>query len=294
MGRVWKRVKEGLTMSRYFEDIESLQKYMQGIQQYATLSFEEEQALAVRWRDKKDRRAAHKLINSHLRLVVKVAMGYRGYGLPVGELIQEGNVGLMHAVTRFDPEKGFRLSTYAMWWIKASIQEYILHSWSLVKIGTTAAQKKLFFNLRKMRNRLRELNDDHLSQEAIDIIAKELGVKPEEVVGMDQRLMSGDQSLNAFISDEVGSEWMDWIVEERPNQEESFSDNQIYRQRSGALHSALGKLDERERDIFVARRLREEAVTLEDLSHRYGISRERVRQLEMRAFNKVRKFMNAA
>ncbi|MBI1362628.1 MAG: RNA polymerase sigma factor RpoH [Proteobacteria bacterium] len=278
-------------MARYTEDMKAVQQYINSIQQYATLSFEEEQDLARRWLEKKERKAAHRLINSHLRLVVKVAIGFRGYGLPLSELIQEGNIGLMHAVTRFDPDKGFRLSTYAMWWIKASIQEYILHSWSLVKIGTTAAQKKLFFNLRKLRNRLREVENEALSEEAIEIIAHELGVKTEEVIGMDQRMMSGDQSLNAMISADVGSEWMDWLVEERPNQEESYSETEIFSMRHASLKEALTQLDERERDILIARRLREEVITLEDLSHRYGISRERVRQLEVRAFNKIRKFM---
>ena len=281
-------------MSRYNEDLESLQQYMRSIQKYATLSFEEEQDLARRWRDNHDRRAAHKLVNAHLRLVVKVALGFRGYGLPLSEVIQEGNIGLMQAVARFDPDKGFRLSTYAMWWIKASIQEYILHSWSLVKIGTTAAQKKLFFNLRKLRGKLREVNDEHLSPESIEYIAETLGVKTEEVIGMDQRLMSSDQSLNAAISSDVGSEWMDWLEEEGPNQEQVYSEKQEFVSRHTALQDALTKLDERERDIIVARRLREDTITLEDLSQRYGISRERIRQLEVRAFNKLKKYMAVA
>jgi len=278
-------------MARYTEDMKAVQQYINSIQQYATLSFEEEQELARSWLEDKNRKAAHRLINSHLRLVVKVAIGFRGYGLPLSELIQEGNIGLMHAVTRFDPDKGFRLSTYAMWWIKASIQEYILHSWSLVKIGTTAAQKKLFFNLRKLRNRLREVENEALTHEAIEIIAHELGVKPEEVIGMDQRMMSGDQSLNAMISKDVGSEWMDWLVEDRPNQEESYGETEIFSMRHESLKEALTHLDERERDILIARRLREDILTLEDLSHRYGISRERVRQLEVRAFSKIQKIM---
>ena len=281
-------------MSRYYEDMQTLQQYMSAIQKYETLSFDEEQALARRWRDQKDRRAAHKLVNSHLRLVVKVALSFRGYGLPVSEIIQEGNIGLMQAVARFDPDKGFRLSTYAMWWIKASIQEYILHSWSLVKIGTTAAQKKLFFNLRKLRNRLREVSDESLSDAGIEYIAKTLGVKPEEVIGMDHRMMGSDQSLNATISDEVGSEWMDWLEDERPNQEQNMGDREEFTLRHEALKDALTHLDDRERDILIARRLVENAVTLEDLSQRYGISRERVRQLEVRAFNKLCKFMNLA
>lgn len=278
-------------MSRYYDDLAALQQYMRSIQKYETLSFEDEQELAERWVNKKDRRAANRLVNAHLRLVVKVAIGFRGYGLPLGEVIQEGNIGLMQAVARFDPTKGFRLSTYAMWWIKASIQEYILHSWSLVKIGTTAAQKKLFFNLRKMRNKLREMNDDQLSAESVAFIAKELGVREDEVIAMDQRLMSGDQSLNAVISSDVGSEWMDWLVEESPSQEEHYGDLEVFNIRHRALKGALDKLDERERNILVARRLVDNAKTLEDLSQEYGISRERVRQLEVRAFNKVKKHM---
>ena len=280
-------------MSRYSEDIESLQQYMGAIQKYATLTFDEEQELARRLRDKGDRRAAHKLVNSHLRLVVKVALSFRGYGLPLSEVIQEGNIGLMQAVVRFDPDKGFRLSTYAMWWIKASIQEYILHSWSLVKIGTTAAQKKLFFNLRKLRNKLRELNDDTLTDESIEFIAKELDVKPEEVISMDQRLMGGDQSLNAMISSDVGSEWMDWLEDEGPSQEEVYGERQMFTHRHEELKRALDKLDDRERDILIARRLREQSITLEELSQQYGISRERIRQLEVRAFNKLKKFMTS-
>lgn len=278
-------------MSRYYDDLAALQQYMRSIQKYDTLSFEDEQALAERWVNNKDRRAANRLVNAHLRLVVKVAIGFRGYGLPLAEVIQEGNIGLMQAVVRFDPSKGFRLSTYAMWWIKASIQEYILHSWSLVKIGTTAAQKKLFFNLRKMRNKLREMNDDQLSAESVTFIAKELGVREDEVIAMDQRLMSGDQSLNAVISSDVGSEWMDWLVEESPSQEEHYGDLEVFNIRHRALKGALEKLDDRERSILVARRLIDNAKTLEDLSQEYGISRERVRQLEVRAFNKVKKHM---
>ena len=280
-------------MSKYSEDIESLQQYMRSIQKYQTLSYEDEQALAYRWVNDNDRRAVHKLVNAHLRLVVKVALGFRGYGLPLGELIQEGNIGLMQAVVRFDPDKGFRLSTYAMWWIKASMQEYILHSWSMVKIGTTAAQKKLFFNLRKMRAKLMEMNDDNLSTESIDYIANKLGVKPDEVMIMDQRLMGNDQSLNAMISPEIGSEWMDWLEEEGPSQEEVFGEREIFGQRHEDLKSALDKLDDRERDIIIARRLQNDNVTLDDLSKRLDISRERVRQIEVRAFDKLKKIMRS-
>ena len=270
-----------------------LQQYLNSIQHYETLSFEDEQDLARSWRNEHNRGAAHKLANAHLRLVVKVALGFKGYGLPMGEVIQEGNIGLMHAITRFDPDKGFRLSTYAMWWIRASIQEYVLNSWSLVKIGTTAAQKKLFFNLRKMRNKLQEMHSEDLSPESVTFIANELGVKEEEVISMGQRMSSGDQSLNAGISDENGGEWMDWLVDDEANQEQTYSDNQIAQQRRDSLKNALEKLDERERTIFVARRLSDEdhTPTLEDLSETFNISRERVRQLEVRAFNKLKKHM---
>lgn len=281
-------------MAKYTEDNAALKQYIASIQKYETLSFEEEQELAHAWRDHKDAQAAHKLINAHLRLVVKVALGFRGYGLPVSEIIQEGNIGLMQAIVRFDPERGFRLSTYAMWWIKASIQEYILHSWSLVKIGTTAAQKKLFFNLRKMRNQIQEVQTDQLTDDQVKQIAEALDVKESEVIGMSQRLTSGDQSLNSFVSDDVGSEWVDWLADDKPNQEEIFSRNEIYMQRHDALKRALEELNDREREIFMRRRLKENGDTLEVLSQRFGISRERVRQLEARAFAKVQKHMQAA
>lgn len=272
-----------------------LQHYLNSIQNYQTLSFEQEQELARDWRNNENRRAAHKLVNAHLRLVVKVALGFKGYGLPIGEIIQEGNIGLMHAIRRFDPDKGFRLSTYAMWWIRASIQEYVLNSWSLVKIGTTAAQKKLFFNLRKIRNKLKEMSDEQLSEFAIEHISEKLNVKPKEVVQMNQRMMSSDQSLNAFINDDSGGEWQDWLVEESDNQEQVFEQKQTITIRRKSLGEALEKLDERERSILIARRLTEKEVTptLEDLSIKLGISRERVRQLEVRAFNKVQKLMAA-
>lgn len=281
-------------MAKYTEDNAALKQYIASIQKYETLSFEEEQELAKDWRDNKTAASAHKLINSHLRLVVKVALGFRGYGLPVSEIIQEGNIGLMQAIVRFDPERGFRLSTYAMWWIKASIQEYILHSWSLVKIGTTAAQKKLFFNLRKMRNQIQDVQTEQLTADQVTQIAEALNVKESEVIGMSQRLTSSDQSLNSFVSDDVGSEWVDWLADDKPNQEEIFSKNEIYLQRHDALKSALEDLNEREREIFMRRRLKENGDTLEVLSQRFGISRERVRQLEARAFAKVQKHMQAA
>lgn len=277
-----------------------LQMYLNQIQHFQPLTFEEEQELARKWRDNKDETAAHKLMESYLRLVVKVALGFRGYGLPMSEVVQEGNIGLMHAIARFDPDRGFRLSTYAMWWIRASIQEYILNNWSLVKIGTTAAQKKLFFNLRRLRNQLRELSAEEMSDEQIELISKELDVKPEEVVSMEQRLTSNDQSLNVPIGgsgeEQSSGEWQDFLVEERPNQEETFTQQEILRLRRLQLQQALSRLDEREREIFVARRLNEthNPPTLEELSAQFGISRERVRQLEARAFTKVQKFMKAA
>ena len=272
-----------------------LNRYMQEIRKFPLLEPEEEYMLAKRWVEEQDTEAAHRMVTSHLRLAAKIAMGYRGYGLPQAEVISEANVGLMQAVKRFDPEKGFRLATYAMWWIRASIQEYILRSWSLVKIGTTAAQKKLFFNLRRMKNKLREISEEDLSPEAIKIISKELGVKPEEVRSMEQRMISSDQSLNSTINSEVGSEWMDWLVEERPDQEEIYGEKELLIQRRKVLQEALENLDEREREILVCRRLRDssEQPTLEQLSQHFGISRERVRQLEMRAFSKIKKFMRS-
>ncbi len=282
-------------MSYYNNDSDMLKHYLRQIQNFEPLSFEEEQELARKWRDEKDYEAADKLMQSYLRLVVKVALGFKGYGLPVSEVIQEGNIGLMQAILRFDPDRGFRLSTYAMWWIRAAIQEYVLTNWSLVKIGTTAAQKKLFFNLRRMKNKLREISEEDLSPEAIKIISKELGVKPEEVRSMEQRMISSDQSLNSTINSEVGSEWMDWLVEERPDQEEIYGEKELLIQRRKVLQEALENLDEREREILVCRRLRDssEQPTLEQLSQHFGISRERVRQLEMRAFSKIKKFMRS-
>lgn len=272
-----------------------LQQYLNSIQHYQQLEFEEEQKLARKWRDEKDYAAADKLMKAHLRLVVKVAIGFKGYGLPMSEVIQEGNIGLMQAITRFNPDMGYRLSTYAMWWIRASIQEYVLTSWSLVKIGTTAAQKKLFFNLRKLRARLRDISEEDISEEAVKFIADELDVKEEEVKAMNQRMMANDQSLNSMVSEEGGNEWMDFLVEERPNQEETYSNNQIMRQRRIALQEAMEVLDDRERYIFEARRLtyREQTPTLEELSEHFGISRERVRQLEVRAYEKVKKRMSS-
>jgi RNA polymerase sigma-32 factor len=281
-------------MVEYTQTRDALQLYLNSIQHYEVLTFEEEQAYARDWIENGNKEAAEKLTKSHLRLVVKVALGFRGYGLPISEIIQEGNIGLMHAITRFDPDKGFRLSTYAMWWIRAAIQEYVLNSWSLVKIGTTAAQKKLFFNLRKLRAKLREVSGNGLSDDGIEFIAEELGVRKKDVISMDQRMMTGDQSLNAVVSSEIGSEWIDWLVDDEPNQEEIYSENEELLQRRHTLEEAMSHLDEREREILHSRRLLDvdDTPTLEELSQKFGISRERVRQLEMRAFDKVKKYMN--
>ena len=247
--------------------------------------------LAKAWREHGDSKAAHQLVTSHLRLVAKIAMGYRGYGLPVAELISEGNVGMMQAVKRFDPDRGFRLATYAMWWIRASIQEYILHSWSLVKMGTTAAQKKLFFNLRKLKGQMQAIEEGDLSPEHVTKIATRLGVPEEEVVNMNRRLAAPDSSLNAAVKAEGDMEWQDWLVDDTPNQEARLGESQEMGQRKRMLAQALKGLSDRERHIIVERRLTDEPKTLEDLSARYGISRERVRQIEVRAFDKLQKAM---
>lgn len=273
---------------------ELVQDYIQSIQKYSALSFEAEQALALKWRDEKCEKAFRTLMQSYLRLVVKVALGYRGYGLPLEELVQEGNIGLMQAISRFEPERGFRLSTYAMWWIKAHVQEYILNNWSMVKIGTSSTQKKLFFNLRRMKAQLLGEEGIHLSPDAIKRIAKELNVNETDVIGMDQRLRHGDESLNNPLGgDEDAGEWQDFLVETRPNQEEVYGRKQVAQQRKSALMDALSKLDERERAIFVARHLTESesTPTLEELSGQFGVSRERVRQLEERAYKKVQAIM---
>ncbi len=272
----------------------NLSAYLAQIRKFPMLEPEEEYMLATRWRDHDDTEAAHKLVTSHLRLVAKIAMGYRGYGLPVAELISEGNVGMMQAVKRFDPERGFRLATYAMWWIRASIQEYILHSWSLVKMGTTAAQKKLFFNLRKMKSRLDALEEGDLSPDNVTKIATELKVSEEEVINMNRRLAAPDNSLNAPLrSDgEAGGEWQDWLVDENQESQETIvAEREEYRIRQAMLAEAMKILNPRERHILTERRLQEEPLTLEELSQEYGISRERVRQIEVRAFEKLQKAM---
>lgn len=255
----------------------------------------EEYMLAKRWREHTDSDAAERLVTSHLRLVARIAMGYRGYGLPIGEVISEGNVGLMQAVKRFEPDKGFRLATYAMWWIRASIQEYILRSWSLVKMGTTAAQKKLFFNLRRTKGQLQALEEGDLKPEHVKAIATKLGVPEEDVVSMNRRL-GGDTSLNAPMRADLegGGEWQDWLVDDTPDQGERFAENEELDQRRGHLTKAMAQLNDRERRIFEARRLAEDPATLEDLSAEFGVSRERIRQIEVRAFEKVQKAVQAA
>jgi len=269
----------------------NLARYLQEIRKFPMLQPEEEYMLAKRWREHGDPDAAHRLVTSHLRLVAKIAMGYRGYGLPLSELISEGNVGMMQAVKRFDPERGFRLATYAMWWIRAAIQEYILHSWSLVKMGTTAAQKKLFFNLRKLKGQMQAIEEGDLSPEQVKKIATRLGVPEEEVVNMNRRLAAPDSSLNAPVKAEGDMEWQDWLVDESPNQEAKLGESQEMGQRKQMLAGALKQLTDRERHIIVERRLIDEPKTLEDLSSKYGISRERVRQIEVRAFDKLQKAM---
>ena len=269
-----------------------LAAYLQKIREFPVLDPEEEYILAKRWREHADREAAHKLVTSHLRLVAKIAMGYRGYGLPIAEVISEGNVGLMQAVKRFEPDKGFRLATYAMWWIKAAIQEYILRSWSLVKMGTTASQKKLFFNLRKLKGQIKALDDGDLKPDQVKQIAERLGVPEEDVVSMNRRL-AGDASLNAPLRSDGdgGGEWQDWLVDEEESQEEKLAEKQEHQLRMRMLREAMDELNERERRIFEARRLREPPLTLEELSKEFGVSRERIRQIEVRAFEKVQKAM---
>ncbi|MCZ6721390.1 MAG: RNA polymerase sigma factor RpoH, partial [Proteobacteria bacterium] len=249
---------------------------------------------AKRWREHDDSEAAHKLVTSHLRLVAKIAMGYRGYGLPVGELISEGNVGLMRAVKRFDPERGFRLATYAMWWIRASIQEYVLHSWSLVKIGTTAAQKKLFFNLRRLKGEMKAFEEGDLNPEQVEEIAQKLAVSEKEVIEMNRRLASSDQSLNAPVTGDGDGEWQDWLLDTAQDQETQLLESDEIQNRRELLEASMSVLNERERHILTERRLTDEPKTLEELSQEYGISRERVRQIEARAFEKLQKAMKNA
>ena len=266
-----------------------LSHYLDNIRRFPMLEPQEEYMLARSWREHGDTTAAHKLVTSHLRLVAKIAMGYRGYGLPISEVVSEGNVGLMQALKRFEPEKGFRLATYAMWWIRAAIQEYILRSWSLVKMGTTANQKKLFFNLRKAKSKISALDEGDLRPDQVKLIAKRLGVNEQDVIDMNRRL-GGDASLNAPIRDDGESgEWMDWLVSDAPSQERLLADSEEKDNRHQALIGALDVLNERERRIFEARLLKDEPIKLEDLASEFEISRERVRQIEVRAFEKVQK-----
>tara|TARA_R110000787_G_scaffold16622_38_gene51280 strand:+ start:57886 stop:58770 length:885 start_codon:yes stop_codon:yes gene_type:complete len=272
----------------------NLSRYMREIRKYPMLEHKQEMELARRWQEDADEEAMNLLINSHLRLVVKIAMGYRGYGLPVAELISEGNVGMMQSVKRFDPDKGFRLSTYAMWWVRAAIQEYILHSWSLVKMGTTASQKKLFFNLRKLKGKMKELSDGDMPTEAVDEIAHKLAVSTGDVISMNRRLSGPDQSLNAPLNMDGEGEWMDWLEDESDNQEQLLISDDESHYRRDLLQNALTALNERERHIIVSRRLEEAPKTLEDLSHVYGVSRERIRQIEVRAFEKLQRAVKNA
>jgi len=269
----------------------NLSRYLQEIRRFPMLEANEEYMLAKRWREHNDVEAAHRLVTSHLRLVAKIAMGYRGYGLPLAELISEGNVGLMQAVKRFEPDRGFRMATYAMWWIRAAIQEYILHSWSLVKMGTTAAQKKLFFNLRRLKGQLAAIEEGDLSPENVKKIATDLDVPEQDVIQMNRRLASPDHSLNAPVRDDGDGEWQDWLVDEEDNQEVKLAEAQEMGNRRRLLDAALKALNPRERKILVERRLKDNPTTLEDLSQEYGISRERVRQIEVRAFEKLQKAM---
>jgi len=271
-----------------------LSRYLSEIRKFPLLAPEEEYMLAKRWREHEDPAAAHRLVTSHLRLVAKIAMGYRGYGLPTSEIIAEGNVGLMQAVKRFEPERGFRLATYAMWWIRASIQEFILRSWSLVKIGTTSDQKKLFFNLRKAKSKISAIEEGDLTPEHVAILADQLGVAEDEVVSMNRRLSAPDSSLNAPLRSDSESEWQDWLPDEGLDQETRMAESQEVDERKELLAAALGELPEREREIILARRLQDDPATLEELSRKFGISRERVRQIEVRAFDRLQKSMKSA
>src|SRR4249919_2513395 len=281
--------KEGAVMARTaalpaLKAESGLSHYLDEIRRFPMLEPQEEYILARSWREHGDRDAAHRMVTSHLRLVAKIAMGYRGYGLPIGEVISEGNVGLMQAVKRFEPDKGFRLATYAMWWIRASIQEYILRSWSLVKMGTTAAQKKLFFNLRRAKSQLQALDDGDLRPDQVKTIARKFGVSETDVVSMNRRL-GGDASLNAPVrADTEAGEWQDWLADDQPTQEDTLGETQEFDQRKNYLSNALASLNDRERRIFEARRLADRPATLEDLSSEFGVSRERIRQIEVRAF----------
>jgi RNA polymerase sigma-32 factor len=267
----------------------SLSRYLEEIRRFPMLEPEEEFVLAKNWQEHGDVEAAHRLVTSHLRLVAKIAMGYRGYGLPLNEIISEGNVGLMQAVKRFDPDRGFRLATYAMWWIRAAIQEYILHSWSLVKMGTTAAQKKLFFNLRKLKGQMQAIDEGDLRPETVKAIAERLDVTETDVVEMNRRLEGADHSLNVPLRSDSETQWQDWLVDDAASQESTVADADEFDHRMSLLHRAMAVLNDRERHILSERRLKDEPTTLEELSTQYGISRERVRQIEVRAFEKLQR-----
>jgi RNA polymerase sigma-32 factor len=271
----------------------NLSRYLREIREVPMLTQEEELSLARRWREAQDVTAAHRLVVAHLRLVAKIAMGYRGYGLPVNELISEGNIGMLRAVERFDPDRGFRLATYAMWWIRASIQEYVLHSWSLVKMGTTAAQKKLFFNLRRLKGQMRAIDEGDLHPEQVAHIAHVLDVPEQDVVSMNHRLSASDTSLNAPVRQDGDGEWQDWLVDQSENQETAYANREELSGRRALLPAALKSLGERERHILIERRLKDTPATLEELSVQYNISRERIRQIEVRAFEKIQKQMKA-
>src|SRR5476649_2334028 len=272
-----------------------LSRYLAEIKRFPMLAPEEEYMLGKRWKEHGDTKAAHKLVTSHLRLVAKIAMGYRGYGLPIGEVISEGNIGLMQAVKKFEPDKGFRLATYAMWWIRASIQEYILRSWSLVKMGTTAAQKKLFFNLRKAKSEISALEEGDLHPDQVRLIATKLGVLDEEVISMNRRLAGPDASLNAPLRSDSENEWQDWLEDkDAVSQETVLAESEEKSIRMGLLEEAMHELTDRERHILTERRLKDDPTTLEELATQYGVSRERVRQIEVRAFEKLQKAMRAA
>ena len=268
---------------------DNLSKYLARIRSFPILEKDEEYMLAKAWSEREDVEAAHQLVTSHLRLVAKIAMGYRGYGLPLSDLISEGNIGMMHAVKKFDPERGFRLATYAMWWIKASIQEYILRSWSLVKIGTTAAQKKLFFNLRRLKGKIDAIDGGDLKPDQVTHIAETLDVDESEVISMNQRMSGGDKSLNTPMASDIdgGGEWQDWIEDNRENQEVAFAEREEFEAQYSVMRDAIGSLNPREQRIIQARRLTEPPLTLEDLSEEFEVSRERIRQIEVRAFEKL-------
>ena len=282
------------TVDKYLPSIAlegSLTNYLAQIKKFPMLTAEEEYMLAKSWKERGDLKSAQKLVTSHLRLVAKIAMGYRGYGLPVSELVSEGNIGLMQAVKKYDPERGFRLATYAMWWIKASIQEYVLRSWSLVKMGTTSAQKKLFFNLKKIKNKLSANDTGDMHPEHVEEISKRLNVKKEEVISMNRRLYGKEKSLNDPIKDDNGTEWQDWIVDNNLDQELKLSQDQEFNERKKLMNDSIGILNQREKEILTARRLSENVTTLEKLSKKYKISRERIRQIETKAFEKLQKAM---